>query len=204
VLLTVRRLGGATVDAVARSLGVTVSGARQHLSALVDDGLVSTTEIPRGPGERGRRRLRYHVTDRGDALFPKGYATLTTELLGYLADDADGTVDRLFDRRLRDRTTATLDQLAPLRALDDRVRALAHLLDEEGYLAAVEETDDGYLLVEHNCAIAAVARRYHQACTTELALVAAVLGDVTVERVEHLVAGDHRCAYWIRPALPPA
>jgi predicted ArsR family transcriptional regulator len=30
----------------------------------------------------------------------------------------------------------------------------------------------------------------------------AVLGDVTVERTEHLLAGDRRCAYVVRAATP--
>ena len=38
VLYALRRRGQATADDVARQLDMTVSGARQHLSALVEDG----------------------------------------------------------------------------------------------------------------------------------------------------------------------
>ena len=66
-----RRLDDATVDEVAELLDMTVSGARQHLNALTEQGLVEATEQPRRPGERGRPRLTYRVTDLADALFPR-------------------------------------------------------------------------------------------------------------------------------------
>src|SRR6478752_4924052 len=89
VLYGVRRLDDATVDEVAELLDMTVSGARQHLVALTEQGLVEATEAPRPDGGRGRPRLTYRVTELGDALFPKAYGALTNELLGYLADEDD-------------------------------------------------------------------------------------------------------------------
>jgi DeoR family suf operon transcriptional repressor len=53
-------------------------------------------------------------------------------------------------------------------------------------------------VVEHNCAIWAVARRYGQACTSELDFIRAVLPDAHIERVQHMVEGARRCAYEIR------
>src|SRR5947208_2193965 len=44
VLFTVRRLGDASAEEVADALGITVSGARQQLSALADDGLVAVAQ----------------------------------------------------------------------------------------------------------------------------------------------------------------
>ncbi len=85
VLYALRRRGQATADDIARQLDMTVSGARQHLAALVDDGLAEATELPRPAGQRGRPQLAYTVTDKADGLFPKAYGELTNELLGYVA-----------------------------------------------------------------------------------------------------------------------
>ena len=62
VLYAVRRRGEATAEQVAEQLGMTVSGARQHLSALVDEGLAEAAESAEPTGKRGRRsaRLRRH------------------------------------------------------------------------------------------------------------------------------------------------
>src|SRR3954468_4515576 len=87
VLHAVRQLGDATVEDVADELEITISGARQHLSALAEQGLVAVDETPRPPGQRGRPQLRYHTTELADAVFPKAYGALTNELLGYLEDE---------------------------------------------------------------------------------------------------------------------
>ena len=46
---------------------------------------------------------------------------------------------------------------------------LTAILDEDGYLADVEELDgSGWRITEHNCAILTVATGYRQACSSEL------------------------------------
>ncbi len=200
VLYAVRRRGEATADQVAERLGMTVSGARQHLTALVDAGLAEATEASETTGKRGRRALVYSVTPTGDALFPKAYGELTNELLGYLADEEPETVDRLFARRREARITGAEARLAGKATLQDQVAELTRILDEDGYLASWEAVgDDEFLIVEHNCAIWAVASRYGQACTSELAFIQAVLPDATVERTQHMIEGARRCAYRITP-----
>jgi predicted ArsR family transcriptional regulator len=91
--------------------------------------------------------------------------------------------------------------LAPKRSLRTKVTELARILDEDGYIATAEAIGRNHFrVVEHNCAIAAVARRYGQACASELEFIRAVLPDAVVERTQHMVAGDRHCAYDIRPA----
>ena len=199
VLYAVRRLGDATTDEVAAALDITSSGARQHLVALDALGLVAAAEeVPGAAGRRGRPSLRYHVTELADALFPKAYAALANELLGYL-DDRSGAVDELFARRRDDRICrgrARLDSCDSLRA---KVTELAQLLDEDGYMASAEQIGAGHFrVVEHNCAIADVARRYGQACTSEIEFLRAVIPEATIERTSHMVQGARHCGYDIR------
>jgi predicted ArsR family transcriptional regulator len=84
--------------------------------------------------------------------------------------------------------------------LKDKVQRLAHIRTEEGYMAEMKrERGGGFLLVENHCPICAAATACKGFCSTELDLFQTVLGPrVTIERVEHIVAGDRRCAYRIR------
>jgi predicted ArsR family transcriptional regulator len=199
VLYAVRRRGEATADEVARQLEMTVSGARQHLSALVEDGLLAARDAPARPGQRGRRTLVYAVTPEGDARFPKAYGELTNELLGYLAEEHPDVVDTLFERRREARIANARRRLAGRRSLAEQVAELTRILDEDGYLATCEPAGRGaWRILEHNCAIWAVAQRYGQSCSSELDFIRAVLPDADVERVEHMVAGATRCAYEVR------
>jgi len=199
VLYALRRRGEATAEQLAEQLEMTVSGARQHLSALTRDGLVDATERPAEGPRRGRRTLVYSVTPAADTLFPKAYGELTNELLGYLTEQDAGVVDDLFARRREHRIEGAKRRLAPRRSLGAKVTELTRILDEDGYLATSERVAPRvYRIVEHNCAIWAVAQRYGQACTSELDFIRAVLPEATVERVQHMVAGARRCAYEVR------
>ncbi|HEX6311706.1 MAG TPA: ArsR family transcriptional regulator, partial [Acidimicrobiia bacterium] len=196
VLYAVRRRGEATAEQIAEQLRMTVSGARQHLSALARDGLVDTHERPAPAPRRGRRTLVYSVTPAADGLFPKAYGELTNELLGYVADADPAMLEQLFARRREHRIANARARLERKRTLGARVAELTRILDEDGYLATFEKQAPGrYLVVEQNCAIWAVAQRYGQACTSEIDFIRAVLPEATVERVQHMVAGERRCAY---------
>jgi DeoR family transcriptional regulator, suf operon transcriptional repressor len=199
VLYAVRRRGEATADQVAEQLDITVSGARQHLTALAHDGLVESSELPSPQGRRGRRTLVYSVTGAADAYFPKAYGELTNELLGYVADTDRELLDQLFAKRREARIDGARRRLASKRTLRTKVAELTRILDEDGYLASWEQAEPGvFRIVEHNCAIWAVAERYGQACTSELEFIRTVLDGADVERVQHMVAGARRCAYEVR------
>jgi DeoR family transcriptional regulator, suf operon transcriptional repressor len=198
VLYALRRRGEASAEDIARQLDMTVSGARQHLAALVDDGLAEATEVTRPSGQRGRPRLAYTVSDKADGLFPKAYGELTNELLGYVADTDTALVDTLFERRRDERVRNATRRLARCRNLRAKVAELARILDDDGYLATWEEIPGGYRIIEHNCAIWVVAQRYGQACTSEIDFIRTVLPEATVERVQHMVAGAPHCAYEVR------
>ena len=84
-------------------------------------------------------------------------------------------------------------------------KALARVRAEEGYVAEVVDDPDGrgVLLVEHHCPICAAATACQGLCRSELAVFRAVLGtDVTVERIDHILAGARRCAYRITLRQP--
>src|SRR5688572_1533602 len=84
ILEHVKRHGEAGADGIAADLGVTLSGARQHLTALERDGLLQHRSDRGGPG---RPKHLFTLTAAGDALFPRAYAELTNELLEYVEDE---------------------------------------------------------------------------------------------------------------------
>jgi DeoR family suf operon transcriptional repressor len=141
----------------------------------------------------------YSATSSADAYFPKAYGELTNELLGYVGESDPRLLDELFAKRRQHRIEGARTRLARTRGLRAQVAELTRILDEDGYVASFEQTGPGvYRIVEHNCAIWAVAQRYGQACTSELEFIRTVLPDAEVERVEHMVAGARRCAYEVR------
>src|SRR5438105_2292792 len=197
LLQLLKRRGEAGAEELADELGVTASAIRQQLDLLAEEGLVDHTDERQG---RGRPRHRYHLTPEADVLFPKTYSELTNELLDYVRASDPELVDDIFERRRRRRAEGAEARLAG-KAFAERVAELARILDEDGYLADFETRPDGtFLVTEHNCAILGVAQRYGQACSSEIEFLRDALPDARVERVSHMIAGAHSCAYEIAPA----
>lgn len=197
LLTAIKRSGETRSDELAAALGISVSAVRQHLRSLSADGLVEHRQVRDGPG---RPSHLYRLSDGGEGLFPRTYGELTLELLGHVEDEGPGLVDKLFERRRRARVERAEARLAG-RTFVERVRELTRILDEDGYLAELVELPDGsFRVVEHNCAIRAVAERYGSACGTELDFIREALPDARIERVAHLMAGAHTCAYAVAEA----
>lgn len=194
LLLALKRAGEARAEELATELGVSVSAVRQQLDALAAEGLVTHRADNRA---RGRPKHFYRLTRQSESLFPKAYAGLTNELLGYAADAGPELVESLFERR-RERRTADARGRLDGRSLGERVAELARILDADGYLADFEDLgSQRWRITEHNCAVLEVAERYGYACSSEIAFLRDVLPDAKVERVSHMIAGAHSCAYLI-------
>jgi DeoR family transcriptional regulator, suf operon transcriptional repressor len=196
ILLSIKKRGEARAEDLATALGITPSAVRQHLSALVGEGLVSVREQR---GGAGRPKFFYATTAAAEELFPKTYGDLTCELLTYLSKEEPETVDRLFDLRRQRRAEEAKIRLEG-KSFEARVAELARILDEDGYLADVEKGDDGtWRIVEHNCAILEVAFRYGQACSSEINFLREAMPDAQIDRVSHMASGGHHCAYVVKP-----
>ena len=194
ILELIKRGGELPAESIADDLGITLSGARQHLLALERDGLLDHRAVRGGPG---RPKYLFALTAAGDALFPRAYAELTNELLEYVEDEDPELLERIFERRARRRLQRARERMVGL-DFPNQVRVVAEILDEDGYLADFTRREDGaFIITEHNCAVLGVALRYRHACSSELDFLQAALPDADVTRIAHRINGGHVCAYLV-------
>ena len=202
ILVHLRRVGPSSPDRLATEIGASRTGVLQQLRALESANLVRHAAERHGVG---RPRHVYEVTPDAQDLFPANYDGLATGLIeAILAIGGEDLVEQVFAARRRqigDRVRSQMAaRLAPDATLADRVRELAVIQDEQGYLGEAILMPDGTLnLREHNCAIYHVANGEPAACAAELDLFREVLG-ANVVRDEHIVAGDRCCSYRISAA----
>src|SRR4051794_19942502 len=189
----------ATVGDLAKSLDMTEAGVRQHLDALADNGLV-VAEVRPARG-RGRPPTVWALTDLAQDLFPDRHDDLTVDLISAVrAALGDEGLRQVIDARTDAQREAYARAIPKRGSLRARAEALARVRTEEGYLAEVVDDPDGagVLLVEHHCPICTAAAACAGLCSSELDLFRDVLGpSVRVERTQHLLSGDRRCAYRI-------
>jgi predicted ArsR family transcriptional regulator len=196
-----KRVESATVPELAAGFDLTDTAVRQHLETLEDNGLVERAPSP-PPVGRGRPPVRWQLTPIAAELFPDRHADLTVELIGSIrAALGEEGLERVLEARGQAQLSAYHKALPDpaVSSVPVRVRRLAEVRSAEGYLAEMRSEDDGsVVLVEHHCPVCDAASACQGLCRTELGLFQAVLGDdVTVERVQHLLSGDQRCAYRI-------
>ncbi len=185
-----------TVNQLTAALHISAMGIRQHLAILEDEGLV---EYDREKQERGRPHHLYKLTDEANSLFPTTYANFAVELMHEVAKfNGPGFINKVFRSRMQSQIEIYRQRLQG-KPLPERVKELAIIRDEEGYMARADESGTDYILTEHNCPIAAIAEEYPHVCEIELALFRQALG-VKVSREEHLMAGSHKCCYRIPKA----
>ncbi|HLY17331.1 MAG TPA: metalloregulator ArsR/SmtB family transcription factor [Bryobacteraceae bacterium] len=191
--------GGMRADQLSDRLGLTAMAVRQHLYSLQREKLV--TAEPR-PAPVGRPVKYWKLTRAADRLFPDAYAELSVALIGAMGEAFGAAgLQRVLESRCARQQADYAQRIPPSLSLREKLQRLARIRTEEGYMAELKPAAKGtFLLVENHCPICAAASACQGFCATELGLFQAVLGpEVAIERAEHIVSGDRRCAYRITP-----
>jgi predicted ArsR family transcriptional regulator len=192
VLLKTR--GPQTAADLGAALDITGEAARQQLVKLAADGLVEATSEPRGVG---RPSQVWGLTEKGNARFPDAHAELTVQLLRAIRSElGEEALDRMIAARATESLANYTAALQGAADLGERVRRLAEARTREGYMAECQSAEGGFLLIENHCPICVAATACQGFCRAERDVFQQALGgDVSVERTEHIVEGDRRCAY---------
>ena len=113
---------GATVDEIARSVGLHANTVRFHLARLLRDDLVRQIETP--VSGRGRPAHTYVARHTMDMLGPRRYRTLATIMLQYIRHQTDPYA------AARDAGSSwAMTSLPPVQAPINREQAVARLVE---------------------------------------------------------------------------
>ncbi len=157
ILHTIKREGAVTAKQVANDLHITTMGARQHLQSLEDEGILIFYDVK---VKVGRPTRHWSLTKKGHDQFADRHGELTIQMI-----DA---VEHLFGQDGLAKVTAereahTLQHyqqaLIACNDLATKLHTLVKLREQEGYMAELERTEWGYLLIENHCPICRAAKR---------------------------------------------
>ena len=183
-----------TINEVSTQLDMSSMGVRQHLNSLEREGLV---EYYRQKSSRGRPKYIYTLTDQAKEMFPKSYKSFAIEVLEEAENiGGENLVNQLFTKRMESQIQSYTKRLQG-KNLNKKIKELAKIRNEEGYMATVSKNGDNYSLIEYHCPISRIAKKHRILCETEMKLFQRVLG-VEVKREHHLMCGSHKCSYYIQ------
>lgn len=192
--------GPLSTSSMARELGITGEGTRFQLMKLAEEGLVQAAQEAKGVG---RPTQIWSLTLKGNQYFPDKHADLSEQLIESMREVlSPEQMDAVISLREKKANKKYLDALKGITGLEEKIARLAELRNSDGYLAEWDKDDEGFILIENHCPVCAAAQRCTDLCDAEMETFREIFGEsVSVERVDHIIAGSRRCAYKIRNIL---
>ena len=197
IIQLLKKSNGLSIDELSKIINITPMGVRQHLLSLEKKGVVTYTSKKHGVGRPG---FVYMLTQSADALFPKSYDKFAIEILSNIKKyEGPEKLDTIF-RTNKDKQFNTLkDALAGMETFHDTVNGLKNMLESEGHIVELTQSNGDYHLKQYNCPINNIAAEFKDICKYELQLYRDLLGEqVTME--QNIAEGSPSCSYKI-PAL---
>jgi DeoR family transcriptional regulator, suf operon transcriptional repressor len=192
------RRGAATVDEVAKAMGVTENAVRVQLAAMERDGLVR-----RGTQRRGVTRPAnvYELTPQVEQLLSQAYIPMLRELMRLFATRLPASE---FTAVLREAGHDLGVQLAPRargRSFANNVAAASAILNEDfGALTEVEKPNGHYIIRGHGCPLSAISDKHPAVCSSIESFLGTLLGARVKECCDR--TERPRCCFEVHP--PPA
>lgn len=185
-----------TVNQMAQALEITEMAVRKHLNILERDSFIHISEMKQPVG---RPVQVFSLTPQADVLFPKNYDNLTVDFLNDLQEiQGDEIIDQLFENRSKRLASKYSSYLKHSFSNEEMVETLKDIQIEKGYMADVIKIDDNqFELIEHNCPIYEVSKKFRQACNCETNMFKEVLNTNNVQRTSCKVDGDNHCHFLI-------
>ncbi len=199
ILQRLKKRGPQTIKILANQLDMTTMGVRQHITDLAQRGLVAKTEETRQT--RGRPVHYWQLTANGHARFPDTHAEVGVALIESVrSSQGESGLEQLISAAHAGqlvRYQRALEFAGP--ELEARLARLAELRSEDGFMAEIRLLPDGWLLIENHCPLIAMATACQSYCQAELTLLQSLLADqATIQRTDHLLSDNRRCAYKIQ------
>jgi predicted ArsR family transcriptional regulator len=197
ILYYIKVMQQAGLQDLARQMKISRMAVHKHLAALQERGLVESVEIRKGVG---RPRMLYQLTSQSKTIFPRSYAALAVCALDFVERNMG---KKGVEKILRERQVELFDKYyRRLRNLnfDEKVRELARIRDEEGYVAEskkIKRQKGTHLLLEYNCPIIQVAEKHWQACSIETELFEKIL-EANIDTTHRAAKGDPVCKFVIK------
>lgn len=192
----------ATVDDIVdllqtrRGKEITAVTVRHHLGVLQQEGLITEPEL-RHRSTPGRPQHVYMLTDKAQSVFPNNYQKLVSEILSQIQHQMPENGVNVILEGVADSLAS--QAYIPDLPLNERLDAVTHYLNEQGYEAYWEHSDDGYVLHTRNCPYHNLATTTEALCEMDMRLIATLVGSVP-RRLSRISQGDPSCAYLIAEA----
>lgn len=182
---------GCSIDTLRSALNISRNAVRQHLTALLAQGLVAHGSIaPTG----GRPERRYVLTDAGRELFPRRYVELASSLIHEIGRSMGEAQLLKILTRLGAEVGRELGAKLKPGSSSERCKAIADTMMDLGYDATAQVNGSSREIHARNCVFHHLAQSHPAVCRFDLAFLARASGE-RVEHMECIVRGGSICRF---------
>jgi predicted ArsR family transcriptional regulator len=184
----------ATVDDLARSLGLAGGTIRRHLDILQRDRQVAFHVVRRKPG---RPQHAFYLTGDGQEAMPKRYPQLLQRMIWAMDASAPDSLGKDVEgllSRIAARIAAPYAQRFQGKPAGERAAVLQEILEAEQFAPAMEMGPGALRMHLLNCPYRGVAMENAAVCALDQRLISLVLG-VPVSNEERINRNHHHCIY---------
>lgn len=195
IMLALKKNGKMSLVELSEEIGISKMAILNHLQKMESIGLVERYLVK---SSVGRPYYVFKTTDNSRL----GMNSSNNEMLENLLDFLEKTGNNdLVTKFLSERySSVRLDYEKQLSKFNDRekVQELSRIREKENYYPELKETGkDGFELLEYNCPIFEISRKFGVACSLETQLFASVL-QMEVNSTHRQVNGSDVCRFLIK------
>jgi predicted ArsR family transcriptional regulator len=174
ILASLKRGQGKAVGEVARELGASYMGIKQHCQSMVAKGLLESFRRPR---KLGRPERIYRLTPKAQRLFPQAGNELVVELLKAVGEiHGIAAPEKLLFKMLETKGEAYRARVKG-KSVVERATAFCRIREAEGYLSRVAyDKEKGFRIEESHDPLGEVWRAYPTLLKAEDRMVEQVVG----------------------------
>lgn len=196
ILRILKMRGEMTVSEFCRTLKLTHTAVRRHLSRMLSGQVLSMRTQPK---TNGRPVQVYRLAAGSADFFPSSYENLLLNILDTIFQSGGHRAVMDLLKANDQRLLTTLLPAYKGRPMQEKVEILAELFNRNGFMTAWKYLrNDCYFVYHQNCAIYSVAVKYRQCCVLEPRLMEVLL-DASVIRQQYILKGKPICGYLVTP-----
>ena len=188
---------GISVDELADHLNISRNATNQHLSSLARLDLIDSDLRP----STGGRPVRgYFLSSLGLELFPRCYADFSSLLITWIRSNNGGqALQNCLSDLGKQIAREFIPRVSRLSSLPLKIGEVASIMNEMGYEATTQTTDDGASeIIAGNCVYHQIAAECEHVCELDLSLMETLL-EARVDHQECMVRGGQCCRFGITP-----
>jgi len=191
---------GATLDELAKAVGLSRTAVNQQLVSLERDGFIRKDTTRK---TAGRPQHVYVLTEPGANLFPKQYSWFSKMLIETLRQQvgAEQVSQYMYDLGVK-LSAALIPRLVGMNRTE-RIQEIVKIMNETGFVARTTSAATGEKLprVEcRNCVYHDLSKQYPEVCRFDIGFLSGLMG-AEVEHQSCMQRGSEACRFKF---IPPA